>query len=129
MIRINKNEEGITMLEVLLTVFVLSIGILSSLMYFTASMNAGELAKDITVATTHGESILEEMSSRPTLANITSTNWEIWTTTAGVTPLPSESIAVVYQNPASDPLAIDVTVSWTRRSRQSSVSLSTELTK
>ncbi len=124
-----KNKQGLTLVEVLITVFVLSVGILSTLLFFTNSIISTEYARDLTVATSHSEYILEEMKTRPTLANITSTNWSTWFTGQSVDFLPSETVSVTYVNSASNPLDITAQVSWTKKSRTNSVSLRTKLTK
>jgi prepilin-type N-terminal cleavage/methylation domain-containing protein len=123
------NKKAFSLVEIMVTVLILTVGILGTLLYFTTGLKSTEAARDITVATTHGEYLLEEMCVRPTLLNITGTNWNTWRTQAGLNTLPSETITVAYANPAADPLRVDVTVNWTRKSRASQVILTTEMTK
>ena len=123
------NKQGVTLVEVLITVFIMTIGILSCLMYFTTAMRSTELARDVTVATTHGEYLLEEMHSRNTLGEITTANWEAWTDTAGLTTLPEEDITVAFANTETDPLDITVAVNWQRQSRANTINFNTQLTK
>src|SRR5882672_6936083 len=111
------SKSGLTLVEVLMTVFVLSVGVLSSLMFFTNAMLSTEYARDLTVATTHAEYVFEEMQTRNTLANITGTNWSSWFTGQGLNTLNGESVAVTYTNSAADPLAVTTTVNWTKKSR------------
>ena len=125
----NKKIQGVTLPELLIAVFVLSIGILSALMFFTSAMIATETARDMTVATTHAEYTLEEMKDRSTLANITSTNWTSWASTASLATLPSETLTVTIANSSADPLDITVTVGWTKKGRTSNVALRTEIHK
>lgn len=115
--------------ELLVTVFILSVGILSSLMFFVTAMTSTELARDTTTATTHGEYIMEEMKTRSTLSNITATNWSTWIQAEGASTLPAESVSVTYTNSTADPLEIFVAVSWTKKNRTSSVNLTTKMTK
>lgn len=123
------NKQGLTLVEVLITVFVLAIGILSSLLFFTNAMISTEYARDLTVATTHVEYVLEEIQTRSTLANINGTNWASWFTTQGLNTLPSETVAVTYANAASDPLEVTATITWTKKNKTSNVALTTKFTK
>jgi Tfp pilus assembly protein PilV len=123
------HRSGITLVEILVTVLILTIGILSCLLYFSTAMNSTETARDMTVATTHAEYILEEMRSRVTLSEITDVNWTLWAVADGLNTLPRETVSVVYVNPTADPLNITVSVNWSRRTRANSISLQTELTK
>lgn len=118
-----------TLIEILIAVFILTVGILSCLLYFSAAMNSTEIARDTTVATTHAEYVLEDMRAKSSLTEITGVNWTQWALDAGLSNLPGESIGVTYANPLSDPLNISVSVHWTRRSRASTITLQTELTK
>ena len=128
-----KNKTGVTFVEVLVALFIVTFGITSSLLYMTTAKAATELAKDKTIALTHAELILEEMKARTTLASITGTDWAtFWSsfvTANSITTLPSEALSVSYVNQAADPLAITVAVSWTKKSRNYGVSLATEMTK
>jgi len=124
-----RRQEGISLVEILISVFVLTIGILSCLMYFSAAMNSTEIARDLTVATTHGEFVLEDMRAMATLGEITARNWTAWAGTSGLNTLPQESVLVAFSNPVADPLPISVTVNWTRRDRVNNVQLETEMTR
>ncbi len=121
--------DGFTMVELLIAVFLLSVGIVASLLFFTNAMNASEFAREMTVATTHGEYILEEMKTRPTLANITATNWTSWASAQSLNSLNAESVSVTYTNASADPLDTTVAVSWVRRGRTNNVTLKTEIHK
>ena len=124
-----KNPKGVTLVEVLVSVFILTIGILSSLLFFTRAMTANDLSRDMTEATTHGEYVLEDMRARPSLANITSTNWVAFVDRSGLTTLPQEMILVSFTNQQANPLDVHVSVGWAGRLRPGHVDLRTELTK
>ncbi len=128
MIKLRK-PAGMTLAEILIAVFVLSIGILSALMFFTSAMIATETARDMTEATTHAEYTLEEMKTRSSLANITGTNWVSWASGASLNTLPSETVTVTFVNASADPLDITVTVGWTKKGRSNNVALRTEMHK
>ena len=123
------NNHGVTLAELLIAIFVLSVGVLSALLFFTNAMIATELARDITVATSDAEGILEEMQTRSSLANVTSTDWTTWAQGQGLNTLPSETYNVYFVNAASDPLDITTTVGWTKKGRSNTVVLKTMLTK
>jgi len=124
-----RRQEGISLVEILIAVFVLTIGILSCLMYFSAAINSTETARDLTVATTHGEFVLEDMRAMATLNEITARNWTEWAGTSGLNTLPQESVLVAFSDPMADPLPISVTVSWQRMDRVNNVQLETEMTR
>ena len=124
-----KKPQGLTLAELLIAVFVLSIGILSALMFFTSAMLATETARDTMVATTHAEYTLEEMKTRSSLANITGTNWVSWASSSSINTLPSETVTVTFVNSSADPLDITVTVGWNKKGRSNNVSLRTEIHK
>ncbi len=121
--------SGFTLVEILITVCILSVGILSALMFYTSASRSTRLSQDMTVAVTDAGSVLEEMVSRPSLADITATDWTAWAAASGLNTLPSQTLAVVYANPAADPLHIEVTVNWIRNVRAHHVTLVTEMTK
>ena len=124
-----KNTSGLTLIEVLVSFFILSVGILSSLMFFTSATASTELARDMTTANTHAEYVLEEMHSRAALTDITAEEWPDWTSANGLNTLPQETITVTFTDPSADPLPINVTVTWKTKERAHTLALETEMTK
>jgi len=122
-------QRGFTLVELLLSVFIITIGVLSILLFYTTSMKAAEYASDVTAATSHAEYIFEEMRTLPTLVAITGADWSQWAQDQGLMTLPSESASVSIVDSLADPLVIHATVSWTRHTKVNSVVLSTEMTK
>ena len=127
--RIERSTIGLTLAELVVTIFVLSLTLVGTLMFFANARLAEQSAKDMTMSTSHAEFILEEMRTRTTLANITSTNWVSWAAGQGLSTLPSESVSAVYTNSASDPLEITVTINWIRNLRNATYSILTRMTK
>ena len=121
--------QGLTLVELIVTMFVLSVTLSSVLMFFTNARLAQQYAKDSTVAVSHAEHMMEEMRARTTLANITATNWPSWASSQNLNTLPSESMTIAYTNSASDPLEITVSVNWARNARSFAYSLLTRMTK
>ncbi len=113
----------------LIAVFVLSVGIMSVLLFFSQAILSAEFASDMTTATLHAEQILEEMQSRATLTNILATNWFEWAQRQGLDTLPDETHDVRFTNSESNPLDIQTTVRWKKNSRINSVMLTTSITK
>ena len=123
------DKQGLTMAELIVTIFVLAVALSSVLMFFANARVAEQYASDSTVAVSHTEYMMEEMRARTTLANITGTNWTNWSTVKGLSNLPSETLNVVYTNSAADPLEITLNVGWTRNARAYTYSLLTRMTK
>ncbi len=119
-------NKGLTLAELMITVFILTVGILSAMVFYINAMRATEYAGDITEATSHAEYVLEEMYTQPSLANITAMNWVNWV--IPVKSLPAEQISVSFVNALTDPMDVTVNVIWTRHQRQSSVTLRTQMT-
>ena len=120
---------GQTLAELLLAVFILSIGIISTLSFFSNALITTDYARDLTTATTHAEYILEEMQTRPSLFDLIHTDWAKLAQQEGFDMLPEENFDIAFLDPASDPLDIQVTVSWTKKMRKNNVILKTALTK
>lgn len=62
------NNAGMTLVEVMIAVFILSIGMMGTLSYFVTTKVAVEIARDQTTATVHAEYVLEDMRAKTTLA-------------------------------------------------------------
>lgn len=83
----------------------------------------------MTVATSNAEHMLEEMQARSSLAGIVNTDWPLWAQDHGLNTLPAEVFSIDFADPASDPLNIQITVSWQRQLRTNQIILKTRLTK
>ena len=122
-------DKGFTLIELLLAVFILSVGISAVLMLYASSMLSAATAWDMTVATSNAEHVLEEMQVRDSLSDIVNTDWSQWARDHGLTTLPKESLSVAFANPKDDPLDIQVSVGWEKKSRTNQITLKTKLTK
>ncbi len=123
------SPRGFTFIEVLMAVFILSVGISAVLMLYTSSMLSAATAWDMTVATSNAEHILEEMQVRDSLADIVNTDWPQWAQDHGLNTLPKETFSVTFADPAGDPLNIQITVGWEKKLRTNQITLKTRLTK
>lgn len=122
-------NQGMTLVEILVAVFILTVGILGSLLFFARAMTSVSTAKDLTLATAHAESLLEEMRGRSTLINIQQTDWSRWAEAQGFNALPQEKVEVHYDNPGGNPLKVKTKVSWQRASQSGWMALDTEIIK
>lgn len=122
-------SKGFTFIELLLAVFILSVGISAVLMLYASSMLSAAAAWDMTVATSNAEHMLEEMQTRDSLADIVNTDWPRWAQDHGLNALPKEAFSVAFADPSGDPLNIQITVSWEKKLRTNQIILKTRLTK
>jgi Tfp pilus assembly protein PilV len=124
-----KHQTGFTLLELLIAAYILIIGISSTLLLNVNAMTSSQYAWDLTVATSHAEHVLEEMQVKESLSEITNTDWNAWAAQQQLNTLPGEKVEVLFDNPESDPLDIQVAVEWQRKLRKNNISLQTRLTK
>ena len=124
-----KNTKGLTLVELLISAYILLIGICGILLLYVNIMSLTESSWDRTVATSHIESILEEMQNKKTLNNIILTDWNEWAQNQNLKTLPQESFKVIYTDTSSDPLEIQVINQWQRKSGYNSINIRTKLTK
>jgi prepilin-type N-terminal cleavage/methylation domain-containing protein len=124
-----KQKKGFTLVELLIAVFILSGAISGVLLLYTTSIVSSQQAWDTTVATSHGEHVLEEMLARDTLDSVLAVNWEGWVVGQRLNTLPDEVIKVTFADPDSDPLEVEVRIDWLRKSRIHNVTLNSKITK
>lgn len=124
-----KKSPGLTLAEVLISVFILSAGIAGVMLFFTHTMTSVEFAGDVVSAAAHAQSVLEEMQSRDSLLEITSTDWNQWAQKEGLPTLPNEKIDIALANTLINPLDVQVTVHWNRRTRPLNISLNAKIAK
>ena len=124
-----RQNKGFTLVELLLAVMILAGAISGILLLFTTSMISSEQAWDTTVATSHADHVLEEMQNRESLNDILAVDWYIWAADQRLTTLPDEIIDVTFKDHSSDPIDVEVKVSWVRKSRKNDLVLKTKITK
>ena len=112
-------KEGFTLIEVVVSTFVLAVGILALLGTFLSGLILVESSRNGSVAAADARAVFEEMRrlSGGSLAQVTAQNWSAWSRNAGLTTLPNEQITVGFRNPAADPVEATVTVRWQERNR------------
>ena len=124
-----KKNSGFTLIELLLAVFILSTGIVGTLSFFVNAMQSTEYARNMTVATSHAEYILEEMQTLESLSDVKNRDWAVWAKQQGLITLPNETVRVDITNSLHNLLDIQATVSWTKNLRVNKIVLKTQLTR
>ncbi len=124
-----KRNKGFTFVELLIAVLILSITIGGVLLLYVTSMISSQLAWDTTVATSHAEYVLEEAQRSDSIGSILVMNWEGWADAQGLNTLPDETIDIIFAEPGSNLLDMEVTVNWTRKMREHGVTLVTKVAK
>ena len=127
--RLRRNKVGLTLVELILAVFILSIGIVSTLVFISSAMVLSSGMWDKTQATAHAEFILEEMKTKKFLGSITLADWDGWALQQGIKTLPNESIWVTFPSGGKVPLDVLVTVYWAKNSRLQNASLRTKIAR
>ena len=126
---LKRKKEGFTLVELLIAVFILAVTISGVLLLYVTSMASSQLAWDTTTATTHAEYILEEAQRLDSIGEILGLNWKAWAKAQGLTTLPEERIDIVFSEPESNLLGMQVRVSWNRKLRPHQVTLRTKVAK
>ena len=121
----HRKLSGISLIELLVTVFILSVGIVSTMLFFSNAMISADFARVITTATSHAEYLMEEMQSRSSLFDIINTDWQQWAQTEKLLTLPDEVITVNFPASNTKPLEIEVIVAWNKRAKTKTVSFKT----
>ncbi len=124
-----KTAKGLTLVELLIAVFLLSVGIASTLMFFSNAMLSADFAGDISVASTHAEHVLEEMKSRRSLEEIQGTNWQEWALQQDFNMLPNERVEVNFGNIEGALMDVTAQIHWIKRARDNQVSFMTTLSR
>ena len=124
-LRLNK---GFTLIEVLVSTYILLIGICSMLSIFVYFQSSAQSAWDKTLAISHAEHVLENMQTKAALSDIVPTDWRQWGKDQNLYTLPQETLKVTFRDPRGDPLNIQVLVQW-KRKRTNSTFIETQITK
>ena len=124
-----KRNKGFTLVELLIAVLILAVTIGGVLLLYVTSMISSQLAWDTTVATSHAEYVLEEVQRAESIGGILVMNWEGWADAQGLNTLPGESIDVIFSEPSSNLLDMEVTVNWSRKMRDHGITLVTKIAK
>ncbi|MCK5014311.1 MAG: prepilin-type N-terminal cleavage/methylation domain-containing protein [Candidatus Omnitrophica bacterium] len=126
---LKRNNKGFTFVELLIAVFILAVAIGGVLLLYVTSMISSQLAWDMTVATSHAEYVLEEAQRSDSIGSILVMNWEEWAVDQGLNTLPGETIDIIFSEPSSNLLDMQVTVNWTRKLRSHGVTFITKVAK
>lgn len=122
-------SKGFTLVELLIAVLILAVTIGGVLLLYVTSMMSSQLAWDKTTAVTHAEYVLEEAQRSDSIGAILVMDWESWADMQGLNTLPEENIDIVFSEPSTNLLEMQVTVNWTRKLRENNVTLITKIAK
>jgi len=134
-----KNNKGLTLAELVLAAFILSFVLCGLLLLFTNCVLLNASSRDLSVATSHAEYVLEEIRAanftglEARIANGGASGWDLNSADLSAAPygftiLPAENITTgVFQS--GNPLGVWVTVNWSDRvNRPRSTELRTSVT-
>jgi len=102
-------ERGISLLEVMIAVAVISLATLSATLLLVPVARQSNLRREIELANTSAKRILERIQSTP-FESILGTYPPSYGET--ITGLPGGALTVTYTDPATDPLLIQVALTW-----------------
>lgn len=116
-----KKQDGFTLLELLIAMFILSFGLLGTATMLSMGIGTDRLSQMITVEGALGSSVLEEITSRDSNdaifnATVTGATYDLDTDTAATTKkvsgrVYSATYSVSVNNPVAGVSKVDVTVS------------------
>lgn len=127
------NRKGFTLTELLISLFVIALGLLGMILSNTYVQRTSEVAHERMVATQDAHRAIELMRNTSASGefpdNVTRA-FPNGAAVAGFNNLTNESVTVVYADPDADPLNITVTTNWAQRgSRNASIQLRTLMTR
>jgi type II secretory pathway pseudopilin PulG len=117
---INNRNSGMTLVEILLTTLIMVFVCVAIFQFYISSFGVSEINKEETIAMKHLSNMAEAIKCTPA-SNITVRfpdgvqNGPVgneYTVVVGGYVLANERIAVTYNNPASNPLEINIHLDW-----------------
>ena len=117
----SKSERGFTLIEIMITVAIMSVALIGLLYANTKIQQSGNVAFERAVAMQHANQVIENMRNLAvtSLATVTGTFTNggtvassYYTQTSATESLPSEAVTVSYVSTSADPLDTTVTVTW-----------------
>jgi prepilin-type N-terminal cleavage/methylation domain-containing protein len=130
---LSKRRKGFTLTELLISLFVIAIGLLGMVLGNTHVQQGSESAHERMVATQDAHRVIELMRNTSANGNFpdnVATSFPNGRAVAGFNNLNSEQVVVTYADPEADPLNITVTTTWRERGvRIVSTQLRTLMTK
>ena len=118
-------KRGFTLLEILITVIVLSIGVVSLMWAFSAGMFATTDVENVDLALNIAQANMEEVFNAVKGLDFGTLNEATYEKTSEADPDFSDFSVTIDLDDNTNPMQIDVTVAWTTKGGQASVVLST----
>jgi len=118
-----KGARGVSLVEVLVAVMIISFVSVGILQTFLVNLNAAELNRGNTVAMAHLGNMLEkircaafdDLTTRFPNQDVDGPTGNNYADIVGGYTLPNEHITVTYTDPSTDPLEIIITLTWRYR--------------
>ncbi|MCM8786680.1 MAG: hypothetical protein NC935_01345 [Candidatus Omnitrophica bacterium] len=130
----NKNKKAFSLIEILLATVVLVVALGSIVIGFIACFILNESSRNLTIATTHAQYVLEEikdsaMAREDIKSQINNGNWD-WEeetdfTTRGINRLNNETIDTEAEGGGL--VNVTVTVYWKNRGRDTNITFYTQM--
>lgn len=126
-----KCKNGFTLLELLISCFILVFASASILLMFITSTFLLDDSRHATVALNDAQTVLEEIRrvANASLSNVVSTDWQNWAAGNGLNTLNEENIQVTFADSSSDPLEVNVSVNWNEKTRARALKLKQIITQ
>lgn len=133
-----RSQQGMTLVEILIAALIFCIALTGVLGSMTAISDLIDLSKDTTTATFHVKNMMERILTTPFSAMLTrfpngtldgpATN--LYSSLVGGYNLTSEHIRTNYANISTDPLEINVLLTWNdKKGRARNISMATFKTR
>ncbi|MDD4909496.1 MAG: type II secretion system protein [Candidatus Omnitrophica bacterium] len=108
-----KNNKAFTLAELILAAAITAFAFSAILLGILTYSLIGKKARQITIATGHAEYVLEEIKDS-TISAIQSTDWAQWARDEGLDDLDrgDDLEAITVSTSGTNPLLVQVTVSW-----------------
>lgn len=102
-------DRGLSLLEVMFTIVVLAIAVLSTALLLVPVAHQANLRREVQVANLSAKKVLEKIQATP-FTQIVTTYPQSYA--EAIPELPSGGLTITYVDPAADPLLIQVGLAW-----------------
>lgn len=129
------NRSGFTLMELMAAAVILALALAGLLGAFVGNFNLIGLARNLTIATNHARSVMEEIRERNIPSFITTEDWTGWAQQdapggGGCNTLNNENVQVSFPSGVgANPLQVLITVNWTEKGRPRNTQFVTLITE
>lgn len=122
-------QHAISLAELLIATFILTLVFCGVLMIFIQTLRSTELSWQITAATSHGQMILERIQQDDSIDQSFNRQWDKWLEDQQLVRLPEEKISVLWPKTLSWPIDVQVQVNWQHHQHTQNIELTTRIAK